>query len=101
MMNIKNRLLALMRSSMINCEEATRLVTREDLEQLSLRQKTNLLVHMMSCKHCRNYRKQLHLIARSLNIQVHNTEKGRLTHRLSDKERSSLQRVINNKIHSK
>lgn len=98
---VKNRLLSVMRRMMISCEEASMLASREMLESISMKQKANLHMHIVGCKHCRKYHRQTAIIHKTLRDIKSEERLARLNgHRLSGTEKSSLQRLINNKIQS-
>ena len=44
---------------MINCKEASQLASDEQDRPLSLAEKINAYIHLLICKHCANFNKQL------------------------------------------
>jgi predicted anti-sigma-YlaC factor YlaD len=55
MMNIMGKLLP-------SCDEVSRLTSKAMDEKLSLREKIGVRFHLMMCKWCRNFHKQMHLL---------------------------------------
>lgn len=97
---MRNGFLSYMRRMMINCEEASLLSTHEMLGTIPMKEKVDLHMHLMGCKHCRRYYRQGIIINNTIR-QIKNTEHiGQAAHRLSTTEKSSLQRMINNNIKS-
>lgn len=97
---MRNGFLSYMRRMMINCEEASLLSTREMLGTVLMKEKVDLHMHLMGCKHCRKYYRQSAIINKTI-MRVKNTKHiEQAGHRLSTTEKSSLQRIINNNIKS-
>ncbi len=51
---------------MINCEQATFLVDKEHYTPLSSKEKFDLKLHLVTCKFCRLYKLESHLINNKL-----------------------------------
>jgi len=49
---------------MLNCKEVVRLISSED--KLSFIQKTELKMHLLICKHCSNYNRQMDSLSKGL-----------------------------------
>lgn len=47
---------------MLNCHEATRLMSEAQERKLSLKEKSALEVHRMMCSGCRNFGKQMQVL---------------------------------------
>ena len=58
----KNRIKNLMLKMMINCEQATYLIDKEQYNSLSVKEKFDLKFHLMTCKYCRLYKVESRLI---------------------------------------
>lgn len=50
---------------MLNCRQATRLMSEENERELTARERIELRVHNMMCKGCTQYRKQIGFIRRA------------------------------------
>jgi len=46
---------------MLNCRESTELCSQELERNLSLNEKISLKAHLMMCRHCSNFKKQIGL----------------------------------------
>jgi predicted anti-sigma-YlaC factor YlaD len=49
---------------MINCKQATAMASQQLDRELSLRQRLSLKLHLLICRYCRNYRRQLRFLHR-------------------------------------
>ncbi|PIP93694.1 MAG: hypothetical protein COW00_14825 [Bdellovibrio sp. CG12_big_fil_rev_8_21_14_0_65_39_13] len=49
---------------MLRCKDVVRLISSE--EKLNFLQKTELKMHLLACKHCSNYNKQMNTLIMSL-----------------------------------
>jgi len=47
---------------MLNCKEATRLLSESQEHPLSLQDRMSLKMHVMMCSGCRNFGKQMHTL---------------------------------------
>jgi PHP family Zn ribbon phosphoesterase len=101
MTNVKKRLLASIRKMMLNCEKASLISTQEMVENVGLKSRMGLRLHLAACKHCRKYYQQTKLLSRIIHHQNKTIVRGTtLPHRLSVIEKSNLQRLITNRIQS-
>ena len=50
---------------MLNCKQATALMSQRMDKDLGLRQKMGLQMHLMMCSGCRNFRKQMEFLRQS------------------------------------
>jgi hypothetical protein len=86
---------------MINCEEASLLSARDMLDGVSMREKISLQMHIAGCRHCRKYYRQSIVIQNTLKkMKDQDYLVTYARHRLSAGDKSSLQRIIKNKIQS-
>ena len=97
---VKNSLIAFMRRVMLTCEEATYLSTKKIVEKINLRQTMSLRMHLAACKHCRKYYLQTKIIANNIRHFTSHGLNGLPLHRMSDAEKSKLERLLSNKIKS-
>ena len=51
----------------MNCQQATELASRQNEKPLSFGQKINFKVHLLMCKHCRNFNKNVAQLSESMN----------------------------------
>lgn len=47
---------------MINCRQATRLLSEGEDRPLETAERLRLRLHLLTCRGCRNYRRQLHTL---------------------------------------
>ncbi len=67
---------------MLNCKQATRLVSQRLEHKLSLGQRLGLKLHLIICHLCRNYARQLrflHRIAPAIDAHIEGQEEQHLT----------------------
>lgn len=57
-----NRIKNLMMKMMISCEHATHLIDKEQYTKISFKEKFDLKLHLMTCKFCRLYKVESHII---------------------------------------
>lgn len=101
MTNVKKRFLAMMRKMMLNCEQASLISTKEMVEKIGIKSRMGLQMHLAACKHCRKYYQQSKILSKVIQHQNRLIQQGSsLPHRLSAAEKSTLQRLITNKIRS-
>ena len=72
---------------MINCEQATYLIDKEQYTSLSFKEKFDLNFHLMTCKFCRLYEVESHLINEKL-TQVFTFDKVEL--KLSEAQKKKM-----------
>jgi len=82
-----NRIKNVMMKMMINCEQATYLVDKEQYTPLSIKEKFDLKLHLMTCKFCRLYKVESHIINDKL-TQVFKFDNVEL--KLSDKQKQKM-----------
>jgi hypothetical protein len=58
---------------MLNCKEATRLMSDEMDERPTLHERNRLRLHLITCSGCRNYRRDLQLLRRACRSMVQRT----------------------------
>jgi len=51
---------------MMNCKQATRLMSQGQDRELNMAERTRLRIHLFICSGCSNYNKQLHLIRETM-----------------------------------
>ena len=79
---------------MINCKQATQLVSNGIDQSLGLPQRMGLKLHLLICRYCRNYARHLHFIHRiagDLDLHIEHHE-----HTLPPQSRMKLKQLIDN-----
>lgn len=56
---------------MLNCRESTELCSQELERHLSLNEKVSLKAHLMMCRHCSNFKKQIRLFHEAATAYSH------------------------------
>ena len=82
-----NRIKNLMLKMMINCEQATYLIDKEQYTPLSFKDKFDLRFHLMTCKFCQLYKVESQLINDKL-TQVFKFDEVEL--KLSDNQKKKI-----------
>lgn len=67
---------------MLNCKQASLLTSRAMDEKLSFKERTGLRLHLMLCRSCSNFTKQLHFLRKAANhfrieLDFHLTDEAR------------------------
>lgn len=55
----------------MNCKQATELASRQKEAPLGLGQKINLKVHLLMCKHCQNFDKNIEQLSNAMQNFLH------------------------------
>lgn len=63
---IKKMMIQGMDKIMLNCEEATYLITKSDMEKIGCVKRMQLKMHLMGCSLCRRFKVQSEIIDQSL-----------------------------------
>ena len=91
----KNIMDNLMDRMMISCEKATFLISKSEEEKLSCKEKYQLRVHLMGCKFCRRYKKEIQYLSNALDKFKDPTI---LTNKLSPGKKKGIQENIKKEI---
>ena len=59
---LKNRIVNILMKMMITCEQASYLIDKEQYTRLSFKERFDLKIHLMTCKFCRLYKVESHMI---------------------------------------
>jgi len=90
---IKELMIKGMDKVMLNCEEATFLITKSEVEKLGCIKKIQLKMHLAGCSFCRRFKLQSDIINKSLesleNIKNYNEH-----HHLPAEKKAELQNII-------
>lgn len=74
---------------MISCDESTNLISKKQDSRLNLLEKFQLWMHLMFCKFCRRYDKQIELIDRTIKTVQMRTNK-----KLSVQDKENIHRKV-------
>lgn len=91
----KHALENLMNRMMISCEKATFLISKAEDEKLSCKEQYQLQVHLVGCKFCRRYRKEIHYIGKALDKVRHSTS---ILEKLSPEKKQNLKETLEKEI---
>ncbi len=81
-----------MKMWMFNCRQIARLVSESMDHQLPLNRRMGVRFHLMMCRHCSRYEKQLHRLRRL--ARSHDSSDGVHTATLDKKSKERLRRLI-------
>jgi len=79
----------------INCDEATAICNKNQYKEASVLEKIKLTIHLFTCKTCGQYSKQNTTLTKVCEKHLHKCEK---EHKLSEKEKTVLQKKVIKKI---
>lgn len=91
-------LMRVMSKMMISCEKASFLASKSLDTRLSLKETMALKMHTMVCKYCRLYSIEISEINHAVQHMNHNLEKNKFQYNLSESEKHSLEKMIENNI---
>ena len=94
---IKEMMIKGMDKIMLDCEQATYLITKSEMEDIGLVKKIQLKMHLAGCKFCKRFKIQSDLIDQSLrtleHIKLHEEDKNSAL-KLREEKKEELQKVI-------
>ena len=94
---IKEMMIRGMDKIMLNCEEATYLITKSEVDKIACVKKIQLKMHLAGCSFCRRFKVQSDLIDQSLrtleHIKLHEEDKNSAI-KLRDEKKEEIQKVI-------
>ena len=96
MKGIVKMLMRVMSKMMISCEKASFLASKSLDARLSIRESMALKTHTMVCKYCKLYAIEIAEISHAIHHINYNVENNNFQYRLSDSEKSSLEKIIEN-----
>lgn len=85
----------LMKRMMISCDKATYLISKGEEKKLSCKERYQLNVHLMGCKFCRRYKKEIQYIDQALDKIK---DKSKITRKLSPVEKNNIQESLNREM---
>lgn len=94
---IKKMMIQGMDKIMLDCEEATYLISKSDMENIGCVKKVQLKMHLMGCSLCRRFKVQSDIIDKSLktleNIHMENGGSANLN-KLPKENKEKLEKMI-------
>lgn len=94
---IKKLMIQGMDKIMLDCDEATYLITKSEVDKIGCVKRIQLKMHLAGCKFCHRFKVQSELIDKSLktleNIHLHHTDE-QLASKLSKEKKEELQQMI-------
>jgi len=94
---IKKMMMQGMDAVMLNCEEATYLITKSEFEDVGCIKRMQLKMHLAGCKLCRRFKIHSEIIDKSLktleDLKLNQKISGA---QLSDEKKKEMQETINN-----
>lgn len=94
---IKQMMIRGMDAVMLNCEEATYLITKSEFEKVGCVKRMQLKMHLAGCKLCRRFKIQSDIIDKSLktleDLKLNQNMSGA---HLSEEKKKEMQETINN-----
>ncbi len=81
---------------MINCNEATYLISRSELEKISCSEQISLKIHLLGCKYCLRFKQQVKIISNHIAKSKEYLEEGKFLYSLSPKQSEDIQKSIEN-----
>ncbi len=86
-----------MEKIMLDCDQATYLITKSEFERLGCIQKMQLKMHLAYCKFCRRFAQQNKIISETLN-DLKQIDSEHLHIHLSEKQQEKLKKTIESEI---
>ena len=93
---MKKLLHSLMSRLMISCEKAAFFISKSQDERLTCKEKTDMHLHLMGCKFCRRYKKDIDLLSEYLKKYRRESEKEVPIVSLSDAQKQRILNKISN-----
>lgn len=81
----------------LNCEQASRLLSEEQDVQLYWWERTGLRLHLLGCRYCKRYRKQLDMLRQLFKSIFHDDETIPPELKISEKRRSQIKKIISDR----
>ncbi|MBN4062132.1 hypothetical protein JYU20_02920 [Bacteroidales bacterium AH-315-I05] len=84
----------LMQIMMLNCEQATFLVTKETSGTITFSEKIKMQFHLLVCKYCRLFKKQSTFLSENINHQHQHSDKCLPDCKLEDSRKARMQEIL-------
>ena len=84
---------------MFNCKEVTRLISESLDRELPLYQRMGIRIHLLMCKFCSRYRKQLLFLRATMRLHVEHSEDMEPSIKLPPEARERIRQSIRDSSH--
>ena len=85
-----------MSKMMLNCDEATHLASKSQHTKLTLKERMHLKFHLLTCKICQRYNKQINSITNFIKKISSNGQFKRESIQLSVEKKNKIKEVLSN-----
>lgn len=92
------KFMAFMSKMMISCDKAAFLTSKAENGKLSLLDKIELKIHLVSCKYCQRYEKEIKLISQHIHNQNQHILDGKNGYHLSGQHKAYLNQLISSEL---
>ena len=97
MSKLKGMIMKGMNVVMLDCDKATFLTTKKDVDRLGCIQRTQLNLHLMGCKYCRAYARQSKIISEEL-VKEKNIDSNHFKIHLTSDQKNNLQKTVEENV---
>jgi hypothetical protein len=87
-----------MKKNMMSCEEASFYISKNLDTDIGFRKKMSLRMHVIMCKYCMRFEKELNFISKKIQQFTSGKENTAPSHTLSDEKKDKLQQLIEEKL---
>jgi hypothetical protein len=94
MSDLKNKLSGILSSMFTSCERSTFLISKKQHETLSSSEKISLKIHLLTCKACRSFARQINYLSKGLD----KLKKENAVFQLSKDEKYKIQQNFNDEL---
>lgn len=81
----------------LNCEQASRLLSEDQDVHLYWWEQMGLRLHLLYCRYCKRYRRQLDLLRQLFRAVFRGDETDRPELKMSEEKRTEIKKIISNK----
>lgn len=85
----------LMQTLMLNCEQATFLITKEMSGNITFSEKIKMQFHLMACKYCRLFKKQSRFLNDSVEHLHRHSNENLPDSKLDDARKEAMEQTLN------
>ncbi|MCH7534253.1 MAG: hypothetical protein IH948_00620 [Bacteroidetes bacterium] len=85
----------LMRKLMLDCKQATLLISKSQEVELNVGEKLKLRAHLMACKYCNLFKKESQFLEDNISHMINDLDQGNT---LSEDSKKALQEAIDAKL---
>ena len=94
----KMTMMALMSKMMISCDKAAFLTSKAQEDGLTFLENIELKMHILSCKYCQRYEKDVKMINQYVKYQNLKIQQGNNGYHLSQDDKSAINDLINTNL---